>query len=174
MTKITEPRELIEQLTSKIQVETSAGVEAKISFNKKKWSQKRPFGVTGPIKYKNSYYKHDRLDPFDRIIALTKTGQKVFQEIKDRRDKDLNLSTMYIWEDLDKSQARYNQRGIKDLIKYKIVCKVKAVKKYSYYPEANTFMINPYIIKCNKYIFATNLWFELTSETDPNKEEPIS
>ena len=36
-----------------------------VSFARGVIEDKRPFGVTGPIKYKNSYYKHSKLDPFD-------------------------------------------------------------------------------------------------------------
>jgi len=137
-----------------------------VSFARGVIEDKRPFGVTGPIKYKNSYYKHSKLDPFDRIIALSKTGQQIFQQIRDARDKDLNLATIDWWKDLNSSQARFKQRGIIDLTNNKLVCKAKEFKKYSFYPEQHTYMINPFFIKCNKYYMAREFWKEFTGETE--------
>jgi hypothetical protein len=137
-----------------------------ISFARGEIEDKRPFGITGPIKYKNSYYKHDRLDPFDRIIALTKTGQQIFKQIRDERDKDLNIATMTQWNELNVTQTRFKQRGVSDLIKSKIICKAKEFKKYSFKPNSHTYMINPYFIKCNKYNMAKEFWKEFTGETE--------
>ncbi len=132
----------------------------------KNYDDNDQFSFIGPIKYKNSYYKHSKLDPFDRIIALSKTGQQIFQQIRDARDKDLNLATIDWWKDLNSSQARFKQRGIIDLTNNKLVCKAKEFKKYSFYPEQHTYMINPFFIKCNKYYMAKEFWKEFTGETE--------
>lgn len=165
------PLEILNQLDPELLIKPGFNNQAVVTFLRNKIEDKRPFGITGPIKYKGSYYKNDRLDPFDRIIALSKTGQRVFTQVRDNRCKDINISTISDWKDLNKTQTRFIQRGLKDLIEHKIICKCIELKKFSFFPEAYTFMISPYFIKCNKYNLAKDFWFEFTGETEQDYKE---
>ena len=143
---------------SELSVNPGLGVEAVVTFRKNSAEDKRPFSIIGPLKYKGSYNKESYQDPYDLIIQLSKTGQKILQEIKNNHDKDTNISIMEEWYAADKTRLKFIQRGIKDLIKAKIICEAKAFKKYLFCPEKHTYMINPYFIKCNEYGKAKEFW----------------
>lgn len=153
---------MIHQNDSKIEVIPGVGKHATVIINYDKENDKRPFSMIGPLKHKDSYNHVTYKDPYDLITDLTKTSQNIFTELKNNRDKDTNFITMLTWKEVSQAKAKAIQRGLKELIKAKIICEAKEIKEYSYFPQKHTYLFNPYLIKCNEYMKAKNFWKAFT------------
>ena len=149
---------------SSITLKVSRNAKATINFVYGNLEDKRPFVIMGPLKHKGSYKKHLQ-DSSDLIVALSKTGQNIYIELKNNRDFETNIITMPHWADENKARLKYIQRGIKDLIDLKMLCIPTDFKEYLFKPEKHTYMFNPYFIKCNSYYKAIEFWEHFTGFT---------
>jgi len=154
------------QIESESELNVKPGNNKKVSiiFSDREADDKRPFSITSPIKYKGSYNQESRSDVIDRISAITTAGRKVFIEIKNNRCIDTGIVDMSHWQKLPKAEIRFIQRGLKDLYEIGLVCKAKSFNKHLFQPNPYTLMINPYMIKPNKYNQAKEFWYFFTGQ----------
>jgi hypothetical protein len=118
-----------------------------------------PFSGIGPIRNQNSYYRNDP-DIFDIINRLTKGASDLFVQLKYEMDLKNNL-VCYPVKNNTKSGRSSFSRALNQLIDAKLIKKAlnnPTIKKLSIHFEPQTYMINPYLIKCREYDRALGIW----------------
>ena len=128
-----------------------------ISTTRRKYKEDmKPFSRVGPIKHKNSPAGDE--DWVDILLDLSKATSMLFKEVKKKRCKESNIVIMSEWDSLDNDVRRPINHKLAELKKAGLVLKVKPIMGLTPKITKNTFMINPYTIKPNKYNNACLLW----------------
>ena len=111
-----------------------------------------PFSMMGPL-----HREERKMDLIDRLHSVSRGAFGIFRDIKNRSTEDYNFATLKELAELTDNQKRAFRSGIAELRKMELVVRAKNRDPQVVVPK-NTYMMNPYYIKCWKYTKAKELW----------------
>jgi len=115
-----------------------------------------PFSMVGLISKGTK-----EMDIFDRLFSTSKSAIRIFLDIKNRCSNDYNLATIPELSGLKDNQKRAFRRCIAELKKVDLVARARS-KGTEFKVPKNTYMINPYYLKCLNYSEAQMIWSQYT------------
>ena len=129
--------------------------EDEVSFSRKRKEKLDNFHPIGRI---NSMYSdEERHDIFDALAIVSKPAYSLFNQLKNNRNPEDNLTYIFQKLTMTKSEKVMQATRIKELKGINVICKVKQKNKRLYINPASVnliknnpvvYMINPGYIKC--------------------------
>lgn len=126
-----------------------------------KTKYKEKLGNFQPIgRIRSMHSQYEPYDIFEVIEAMSKSAIKIFNQMKSNRDLITNITNLPKDKNSTKSQDVLRSRYLKELQKLDIAQKIKTYNHQGTINK-NTFMINPYYIKCFGHQKAIIAWEDL-------------
>lgn len=135
-------------------VEIHSGEE--VTINKKYKNNFGRFQAIGEINCMYTKSKEKKTDIFNVIAQMSKPAIILFNELKNNRAPETNVTTYSTKAMTDKEKALHRLR-IRELKKFNLVKRIKTYNRFEPIP-ADSWIINPVFIKCTEYNTAKTIY----------------